>query len=162
MRTISPLRFDLSKSVSTIIFDFNGLRAAALSITVTFSLIVALLNNCMAETSRLLTHAKLVTGGSIESLRGISAEELTQQLGKPDSKLEKGSRAEWRYGNSLVFLVNGTVTAWSDSGDLENRRMLGSLSVKKVKGSDIDGWKNAWQREAPVTSDKVISDLLKR
>lgn len=105
-------------------------------------------------------------------LRGLSKEELTKYLGKPDqvsSSTLNGSddqnyRAEWRYGNSLVFLVNGRVTAWSDSGDLESRELVSSLQPKngrgRLKDIGLDGWKNAWEKEDDITSEEVVSELL--
>ena len=107
-----------------------------------------------------------------EYLRGLSKEELVKYLGKPDQisvplAKENGSdnqRAEWRYGNSLVFLVSGKVTAWSDSGDLESRKLLSGLQPKgaraRLKEGGLEGWKNAWEKEDEVTSDQVVSDLL--
>lgn len=107
-----------------------------------------------------------------EYLRGLSKDDLVRYLGKPDqvSSTLMGSnsddlRAEWRYGNSLVFLVDGKVTAWSDSGDLDSRRLISSLQPKNARGrlkdDSLDGWKNAWEQEDEVTSDEVVSELLR-
>ncbi len=104
-----------------------------------------------------------------EFLRGLSREELIRYLGKPDQILTPASnpsRAEWRYGNSLIFLVDGKVSAWSDSGDLEERKLISSLQPKNARGrlkdSNLDGWKNAWEKEDEVTSDEVVDDLLNK
>ncbi len=100
------------------------------------------------------------------SIRGISGEELTRRLGKPDSRQVNGSRAEWRYGNSLVFLIDDLVTAWSDSGDLQNREMMAMLrrpdQTGVAKSFEPEGWVSAWQRERQVTSDDVVVDLLRK
>ena len=107
-----------------------------------------------------------------EYLRGLSKDELVKYLGKPDqissptskNEANENQRAEWRYGNSLVFLVDGKVTAWSDSGDLESRKLVSSLQSKgaraRMKDAGLDGWKNAWEKEDEITSDEVVSDLL--
>lgn len=104
-------------------------------------------------------------------LRGLNKEELVKYLGKPDqisppssNNTDPKARAEWRYGNSLVFLIDGKVTAWSDSGDLESRKLVSSLQPKggraRLKDGGLEGWKNAWQKEDEITSDEVVSDLL--
>jgi len=103
----------------------------------------------------------------------MSKDELVKYLGKPDqisspstssTNSTPSPRAEWRYGNSLVFLVDGKVTAWSDSGDLESRKLVSSLQPKgsraRMKEGGLEGWKNAWEKEDEVTSDEVVSDLL--
>jgi hypothetical protein len=105
-------------------------------------------------------------------LRGLSKDELIKYLGKPDQVSTPSSndvnssnpRAEWRYGNSLVFLIDGKVTAWSDSGDLESRKIVSSLQPKggrgRLKDTGLAGWKNAWEKEEEITSDEVVSELL--
>jgi hypothetical protein len=135
---------------------------------ITFGIFFAL----FIDNTALLLHAQ-VSASNKEYLRGLSQDELMKYLGKPDQIAKQGAsadstsdkkRSEWRYGNSLVFIVDGKVTAWSDSGDLEARKLVSSLQPKngrgRLKDGGLEGWKNAWQKEEEVTSDQVVSELL--
>lgn len=97
-----------------------------------------------------------------DSLLNLSAEELNRQLGKPDNRIVAGDREEWRYGNSIIFLTKNRVHAWSDSGDLANRRLISGLRGGDKASIELVGWRNAWEVEPPVTADDVILELINR
>jgi hypothetical protein len=98
---------------------------------------------------------------SEESLLNLSSEELVRRLGRPDSKISAGEREEWRYGNSIIFLIGNRVNAWSDSGDLANRRLLSGLRAGSRPSIELIGWRNSWETEEPVKPDDVIMELVK-
>lgn len=99
------------------------------------------------------------------TLRGLTEDQLTELLGKPDKVLKEGERNEWTYGNSLIFFSNGVVNGWSDEGEFESRKFTASFNPpdkmrkNKLKETEVGGWENSWQREDPVTSDDVILQL---
>jgi hypothetical protein len=90
---------------------------------------------------------------------GISADELTAQLGKPDERSGDPSSEKWKYGSSLVFLRDGKVTAWSDTGNLASRR-TGRANFKRKQERRVNDWAKAWEPQESLSRDKAIDSVL--
>ena len=100
-------------------------------------------------------------------LAGLSSEELVRKFGVPDKKSADGLRETWTYGQSEIFITDGRVSAWSDSGDLFGRRVKAGLSPRGAEKEEKplpagDGWVNAWQKEKKVTSEEVIDEIISK
>ena len=99
-----------------------------------------------------------------ESLTALSPDAVRERLGPPDRREASGTKERWHYGNSIVFFDAGHVTAWSDSGDLNNHQVVAQMAQKPKRGpgevEPVDGWLNAWKREKRVTTEDVIDELM--
>ncbi len=107
------------------------------------------------------------------SLRtGLAREEIEKIFGSPErrSRAQSDGSAQsngvetWHYGNSIVFFDSGTVTAWSDEGELSQVSPLmefGTSDQKKSTESFREqGWQNDWTREKPPSPAEVIENLV--
>lgn len=96
---------------------------------------------------------------------GLSIDDVTARYGQPDRKeLKAEQRSEaWHYGQTTIFFTEGQVGAWTaNTGDLEQRYQR-QTALKNREGGDAPyfkyGWKDAWQRDATISSDSVIDEL---
>ncbi len=81
------------------------------------------------------------------SLYGLSESQITDRYGKPDDvKTKSDKSAEWFYGQSSVFFLEGRVSAWSDAGELQQRERLTALQADKHQRDDSlsEQWVNPW------------------
>jgi len=96
---------------------------------------------------------------------GVSEAELIEILGEPDfAEVGIGSNKTWRYGKSVVFLVDSKVSGWSDGGDLEDRVRFG-LDLRPAKPSYVrfpDEWLNAWKRTPVPSRADAVDELLQQ
>jgi len=150
--------YSLSKAAALIL-------ASACVVTAKAEDLMVIKNRNLSSARAQFTAPNQVLGGEadLSSIRGLKPDELVGVLGKPDSKTSAGNREEWRYGNSLIFIQNGSVNAWSDGGDLVSRKVISNLRTDEKKSSttEFSGWKNAWEKEESIAADDVISELVK-
>jgi hypothetical protein len=98
--------------------------------------------------------------GDAEDFKNKSMADIQNLLGDPDAKKSMGEgRESWSYGSSIVLFRDGTVTAWSDAGELREQKNLSQIQKQEVA---ISPWLNPWTPEPEVTAEEVVDDLLRR
>jgi len=97
----------------------------------------------------------------VNSLKGLKQNVLIELMGPPDSKEGSLPDSTWIYGSSLIFLKDGIVVSWSDSGNLKSRANL--ALIRDTSKSDYEvfsrKWINLWTPKK-VTTPKEVLDLL--
>jgi hypothetical protein len=97
-------------------------------------------------------------------LKGLDSRQIQETFGPPD-KVAHGSpgNERWHYGQSVVFLNDGKVVAWSDRGDLVTRRKQIELQ-RNIKRDEVDkksDWVNTWTPNDTADVDEILDDLMK-
>lgn len=106
----------------------------------------------------------------LEISSGMSDAELVDAYGQPSRKLEDkvSEQSTWYYGETVIFLSKGRVTAWSNASS--RRNALASLGPGASRTSAASAtemrtarWDNAWtppELDADThTADEIISEL---
>jgi hypothetical protein len=98
---------------------------------------------------------------------GIGAKKVIYIVGEPEHKTIKDSSnsESWHYGNSLLFMENGKLVAWSDSGELKElalaRKQEREKRAKKRQRKDREsGWIDVWQPSPSLSPKEVLDDIL--
>lgn len=98
---------------------------------------------------------------NLRDLKGLKKSALINIMGLPDSKEQRLEEETWLYGQSLVFIKDGIVVSWSDSGNLRSRANL--ALIRDTSRSDYEifsrKWSNLWTPKK-ITTQKEVLDLL--
>ena len=141
-----PMKRAISNFSSSITTP-NGLFSILfISLTAIFLGLVQL--SLTAQAQEMLSQPRDI---DVEIKSGMTEADLLEQFGQPTRKLEDkvSLQATWYYRDTVVFLANGKVTAWSNAN--AHSRSMASLSAqsssKGVSSSEIRGtrWSNAWK-----------------
>ena len=97
-------------------------------------------------------------------LKGLSTVEVRERLGVPDQTQKTGrDQQSWFYGKSMVLFSKGTVTAWSNAGELSGRKNLAAIREAENRDIDLfsDRWSNPWTPRDEPNSKKILIDIMK-
>ena len=95
-----------------------------------------------------------------KTLKGMSATEVENLFGEPDERrASKEGKETWLYGNSVILFRSGSVTAWSDAGEMSQRQNLASLKANQDARGARYRWKNSWEPTEGPTADDVLERL---
>ncbi len=128
----------------------------------TLLLLVVSLRPVEAET---VDEAKIFFESEVMLEAGLSEGDVLERFGEPDSKspASTGTTQSWHYGQSIIFLTSGVVSAWTNADDLSVRgeqRLLRRRTSPAQAPYAKFGWSSAWERYRPVTPEEVIEELL--
>ena len=107
----------------------------------------------------------VAVAASAEELTGKSKAEIRSMFGPPEKTENAGDQELWRYGESMIFFAEESVSAAIDNGDLGAKKLDESMRPDAPKSEieelqDGRGWKNDWQLSAPVDSDQIVDEII--
>ncbi len=99
-----------------------------------------------------------------ESLKGMDTQQMQETFGQPDRVVTGTAGNErWHYGQSVVFVNQGRVVAWSDHGELSSRRNQTKVQrlIKQDSTEGQSSWVNSWTPADKADADEILDDLMR-
>lgn len=107
---------------------------------------------------------QLVPESELSLRSGIESQEVLDRFGEPDRRVASPGegRESWYFGNSIIFMSDQKVTAWTDAGDLIEHQTYKSLAPEEhAKDFKLQGWTTAWEQNSSVSEEQIIDEIVK-
>lgn len=107
---------------------------------------------------------QLVPESELNLRSGTESQEVLERFGEPDRRVTSPGegRESWYFGNSIIFMSDEKVTAWTDAGDLVEHQTYKSLAPEgHVKDFKLQGWTTAWEQKSSVSEEQIIDEIVK-